>query len=44
VLPSGFIWKDGVILNTDSCKVDAPGLEFSHSGSSAFFSDVEYNT
>jgi hypothetical protein len=44
VLPSGFIWKDGVILNTDSCNVDAPGLEFSHSGSSAFFSNVEYNT
>ena len=44
VLPGGFIWKDGLIVNTDSCKVSAPGLEFSHSDSSAFFSEVEYNT
>jgi hypothetical protein len=44
VLPSGFIFKDGVILNTDSCRVNAPGLQFSHTNSSAFFSDVEYNT
>lgn len=44
VLPTGFIWKDGIIVNTDSCEVTAPGLEFSHSDSSAFFSDVEYNT
>jgi hypothetical protein len=44
VLPSGFIFKDGVVLNTDSCRVNAPGLQFSHSKSSAFFSDVEYNT
>lgn len=44
VLPSGFIWKDGLIVNTDSCEVNAPGLKFSHSQSSAFFSQVEYNT
>jgi hypothetical protein len=43
VLPSGFIWKDGVIVNTESCEVNAPGLTFRHSGSSAFFSEVAYN-
>jgi hypothetical protein len=44
LLPSGFIWQDGVIVNTDSCVVKVPGLEFSHRDSSAFFSEVEYNT
>jgi hypothetical protein len=41
--PSGFIWKDGVIVNTNSCVVNVPGLEFTHRNSSAFFSEVEYN-
>ena len=44
LLPAGFIWKDGVIVNTNSCVVNLPGLEFTHRNSSAFFSEVEYNT
>lgn len=43
ILPQGFIWKDGLIVNTDSCEVDAPGLAFHHSGTSGFFSEVDYN-
>ena len=44
LLPAGFIWKDGVIVNTNSCVANVPGLEFTHRNSSAFFSEVEYNT
>jgi hypothetical protein len=43
VLPGGFIWRDGKIVNTDRCEVTLPGLLFHHANSSAFFSDVEYN-
>jgi hypothetical protein len=43
VLPGGFIWRDGRMLNTDQCEVTFPGLQFHHANSSAFFSEVEYN-
>jgi hypothetical protein len=43
VLPQGFIWRDSRMLNTDQCEVTLPGLQFKHAGSSAFFSEVEYN-
>src|SRR5260221_6023988 len=43
LLPGGFIWRDGRIVNTDQCEVTLPGLQFQHANSSAFFSDVEYN-
>jgi hypothetical protein len=43
VLPGGFIWRDGRMLNTDQCEVTLPGLQFKHADSSAFFSEVEYN-
>jgi hypothetical protein len=43
LLPGGFIWRDGRILNTDQCEVTLPGLQFKHADSSAFFSEVEYN-
>lgn len=43
MLPSGFIWKDGLIVNTDLCEVTAPGLSFKHQNSNAFFSQVAYN-
>jgi hypothetical protein len=41
VLPGGFIWRDGRMLNTDQCEVTLPGLQFKHAGSSAFFSEVD---
>jgi hypothetical protein len=43
VLPGGFIWRDGKIVNTHRCEVMFPELQFQHANSSAFFSDVEYN-
>ena len=43
LLPQGFIFRDGRMLNTDQCEVTLPGLQFKHAGSSAFFSEVEYN-
>src|ERR1700751_6171461 len=43
VLPSGFIFRDARIVNTDQCEVTLPGLEFHHANSTAFFSEVEYN-
>src|SRR5258708_18788505 len=43
LLPGGFIWRDGRILNTDQCEVTLPSLQFKHANSSAFFSEVEYN-
>jgi hypothetical protein len=43
VLPNGFIWKDGEIVNTKVCEVNVEGLSFRHENSSAFLSEVEYN-
>jgi hypothetical protein len=43
VLPSGFIFRDARIVNTDQCEVTLPGLQFHHANSNAFFSEVEYN-
>jgi hypothetical protein len=43
VLPTGFIFTDGDIVNTDTCTVDAPGLSFSYRDTSAFYAQVAYN-
>jgi len=43
VIPAGFIFQDGRIVNTDKCEVTLPDLQFQHAGSSAFFSEVEYD-
>lgn len=43
VLPGGFIWKDGQIVNTAVCEVSAEGLAFRHENSSGFLAYVEYN-
>jgi hypothetical protein len=43
VLPGGFIWKDGVIANTDSCEVDAPGIKFRFANTNGILSEVTYN-
>ncbi len=43
ILPNGFIWKDGEIVNTKVCEVKVGGLNFRHKNSSAFLSKVEYN-
>ena len=43
VMPGGFIWKDGLMVNTDRCEVKTDSLDFQHKDSSAFLSAVEYN-
>jgi hypothetical protein len=43
VLPSGFIFRDARIVNTDNCEVTLSDLQFQHANSNAFFSEVEYN-
>jgi hypothetical protein len=43
VLPSGFIFRDARIVNSDKCEVMLPDLQFQYVNSSAFFSEVEYN-
>jgi hypothetical protein len=43
VIPGGFIFDDGDIVNTDACSVNAPGIAFSNRDSSAFYAKVSYN-
>lgn len=43
VMPDGFIFKDGAIVNVDEGHVHGGGLKFDYSGSSAFISEVTYN-
>lgn len=44
LLPDGFIWKDSEMVNTRHCEVNVEGLSFRHDNSSAFLSEVNYNT
>jgi hypothetical protein len=43
VMPDGFIFRDGIIVNVDEGHVHGGGLQFDYSGSSAFICDVAYN-
>ncbi len=43
VLPSGFIFRDARIVNTDKCEVTLSDFQFQHANSNAFFSEVECN-
>jgi hypothetical protein len=43
VTPSGFIFRDARIVNTDKCDVTLSDFQFQHANSNAFFSEVEYN-
>lgn len=43
VIPGGFIFDDGDIVNTDACTVNAPGISFSNRGTSAFYAQVACN-
>ncbi|MFQ5742669.1 MAG: DUF1326 domain-containing protein [Acidobacteriota bacterium] len=43
VMPGGFIWKDGQMVNTEFCEVNADGMSFRFENSSAYLSEVEYN-
>jgi hypothetical protein len=43
VMPEGFIFKDGAIVNVDDGRVHGAGLDFRLRNSSAFIADVTYN-
>jgi hypothetical protein len=43
VMPEGFIFKDGAIVNAADGHVQGPGLDFSYGMSSAFIAEVTYN-
>jgi hypothetical protein len=43
VMPEGFIFRDGAIVNVDSGRVRGHGLDFTYSMSSAFIAEVAYN-
>jgi hypothetical protein len=43
VLPDGFIFTDGAVVNVDDGRVRGGGLEFEFSNSSAFICDIAYN-
>jgi hypothetical protein len=43
VLPGGFIFTDGAVVNVDEGRVHGGGLEFTYDHSSAFIADVAYN-
>ena len=43
VMPDGFIFKDGAIVNVDSGRVHGHGLDFEYSMSNAFIAEVTYN-
>lgn len=43
VIPGGFIFDDGDIVNTDTCTVNAPGISFTNRDTSAFYAQVAYN-
>ena len=43
VMPEGFIFKDGMVVNVEGGHVHGGGLDLDYSGSSAFIADVTYN-
>jgi hypothetical protein len=43
VMPEGFIFKDGAIVNVDDGRVHGAGLDFTYGKSSAFIAEVTYN-
>jgi hypothetical protein len=43
VMPEGFIFKDGAIVNVDDGRVSGEGLDLTFRNSSAFIAEVAYN-
>jgi len=43
VMPEGFIFKDGAIVNVDDGRVSGAGLDLAFRNSSAFIAEVAYN-
>jgi hypothetical protein len=43
VMPDGFIFTDGAVVNVDDGRVHGAGLDFDYRNCSAFIADVAYN-
>jgi hypothetical protein len=44
VLPTGFIFKDGLLATTSANRVSADGISFDHAGNNAYYSEVEWSS
>lgn len=44
VLPTGFIFQDGLICTTSTNMVDADGVSFDHAGNNAYYSEVSWSS
>lgn len=44
VLPTGFIFQDGMICTTSTNRVDADGVSFDHAGNNAYYSEVSWSS
>jgi hypothetical protein len=44
VLPTGFIFKDGLIGTTSVNRLNADGMTFDHAGKNAYYSEVEWSS
>jgi hypothetical protein len=44
VLPTGFIFQDGLICTTSTNMVDADGVSFDHPGNNAYYSEVSWSS
>jgi hypothetical protein len=44
LLPTGFIFQDGLICTTETNTVDADGVTYDHAGKNAYYSQVEWSS
>lgn len=44
VLPTGFIFTDGLIGTTSANRMSADGVSFDHAGNNAYYADVEWSS
>lgn len=44
VLPTGFIFKDGLVASSAVFRVDVEGLEWDHSGNNCYYAEVEWSS
>jgi hypothetical protein len=43
VMPTGFIFRDGLVCNSAVNRVDAEGVSFDHSGKNCYYAHVEWS-
>jgi hypothetical protein len=43
VIPTGFLFKDGLVCNTKTNRADVEDVSFDHAGNNAYYSHVEWS-